>query len=164
MSQEQFFGMYRGQVVSNRDPLKLGRLQIAVPGVPGASAESWARPCIGYAAGDEGWFALPPVGANAWVMFEAGVPSDPIWMGGYWDQTRRPPSLIADPSEKVYKSPGLTVTLKDQPGAAQLEIALSGGQTITLGPGGIEIDNGQGAKITLQGPKVSVNSGALEVM
>ena len=29
---------------------------------------------------------------------------------------------------------------------------------------GIEIDNGQGAKITLQGPQVSVNDGALDVI
>ena len=164
MSSDRFFGMYRATVKANMDPLNLGRLQLAVPGVPGASAQSWARPCISYAAGDEGFFALPPVGANMWVMFEAGNASDPIWMGGFWDQSNRPPAKPATETTKILKTSGLTVTVIDQPGAASLEIELKTGAKIVMGPQGIEIDNGKGAKIEMQGPKVAVNSGALEVI
>ena len=45
-----------------------------------------------------------------------------------------------------------------------LEIELSSGPRLSLGPAGITIDGGKGAKIELQGIKVSINGGALEVM
>ncbi len=164
MSSVTFHGIYRGTVVSNLDPLMLGRLQIDVPDVPGASRQSWANPCVAFAASDKGPFALPPVGANVWVMFEKGSPADPVWMGGFWDQSNRPPASPAQEMMKVFKTDALTVTLTDQPGAAMLEIELASGPKLSLGPAGITIDSGTGAKIELQGIRVSVNSGALEVM
>ncbi|SAL04852.1 Phage-related baseplate assembly protein [Caballeronia calidae] len=164
MSNATFYGIYRGTVLSNLDPLTLARLQVNVPEVPGASDQSWAKPCVAFAASDKGPFALPPVGANVWVMFEKGNPADPVWMGGFWDQSSRPPATPAVETMKVFKTDGLTVTLTDQPGAAMLEIELSSGPKLSLGPAGITIDGGKGAKIELQGIKVSVNSGALEVM
>lgn len=164
MSTMNFYGLYRGTVVSNMDPLMLGRLQVSVPEVPGASDQSWANPCVAFAASDKGPFALPPVGANVWIMFEKGSPADPVWMGGFWDQANRPPASPAQELMKVFKTDGLTVTLTDQPGAAMLEIELSSGPKLILGPTGITIDGGQGAKIELQGITVSVNNGALEVM
>ena len=68
-------GLYRGTVSSNVDPLQLGRLQVQVPGVPGASSLSWALPCapFGGKAGIGG-FALPPVGANVWIKHENHTP------------------------------------------------------------------------------------------
>jgi hypothetical protein len=164
MMQERFYGMYRGRVLSNRDDLRLGRLQVQVTDVPGASDESWARPCIGYAAGDEGFFALPPERALVWVMFEAGNPSDPIWMGGYWDNTNRPPSMQATASEKVFKSQGLTITLNDLPNGASLDIELKGGPKIKLGPQGVEIDNGKNATIKMEGPTISLNGDSFKVL
>jgi hypothetical protein len=44
------------------------------------------------------------------------------------------------------------------------EIKTDMGAKIGLGPSGIEIDNGMGASIKLQGPQTSVNGGALEVL
>jgi hypothetical protein len=52
----------------------------------------------------------------------------------------------------------------DAPGAASCTIETEMGAKIVLGPSGIEIDNGMGASISLQGPQVSINSGALEVI
>lgn len=157
-------GIYRGKVESNLDPLQQGRLQVSVVGVPGASSSSWARPCAPFAASGKGGFVLPPSGANVWVMFEAGNPQDPVWMGGFWDAQSLPPASPAVEEMKVFQSDALTVTLTDGPGPGMLEIKLSSGAKIAMGPSGVEIDNGQGGSIVLEGPKVSVNNGALEVV
>lgn len=159
-----FYGLYRGTVHSNADPLMLGRLQVSVPEVAGASDLSWANPCVAFAGSGKGPFALPPTGSNVWVMFEKGNPADPVWMGGFWDQANRPPANPAQELMKVLATDGLTVTLTDQPGATMLEIELSSGPKLSLGPSGISIDSGTGAKIELQGIRVNINSGALEVM
>jgi len=164
MSSESFYGLYRATVSNNVDPLQIGRLQVQVPEVPGASELSWANPCVAFAASDKGAFALPPVGAMVWIMFEKGSPADPVWMGGFWDQTNRPPASPATEQMKVLKTDGVTVTITDLPGAAMLEIGTASGAKISMGPTGIVIDNGMGAKIEMTGPKVSVNSGALDVI
>lgn len=164
MSADRYFGLYRGQVKNNVDPLLLGRLQVAVPSVPGASQLSWAMPCVGYGGSDVGFFALPPVGANVWVQFEEGNSSDPVWMGLFWDSTTRPPASPPVELMKVFKTSGITITITDTPGAAMFEIKTDMGAKIGLGPAGIEIDNGMGASIKLQGPQTSVNGGALEVL
>jgi len=45
-----------------------------------------------------------------------------------------------------------------------MSVNLQKGQKISLTATGIEIDNGMGATIQLQGPQVSVNDGALGVI
>jgi hypothetical protein len=68
-------GIHRGIVVSTADPQRRGRLKVEVPDVPGSSAV-WALPCV-----PAGSRARPAVGAMAWVMFERGDPSAPVWLG-----------------------------------------------------------------------------------
>jgi len=160
----RYYGLYRGTVQGNIDPLGLARLQVSVPSVPGASQLSWARPCTPYAGPSVGWFALPPTGAKIWVMFEEGNPADPVWMGLFWDDIGRPPASPPLELTKVFATTGVTITITDAPGAAMLEMKTQSGAKISLGPAGIEIDNGMGASIKLQGPQVSVNGGALEVL
>jgi Type VI secretion system/phage-baseplate injector OB domain len=164
MSDNRYFGMYRGTVQNSVDPLMQARLQVKVPSVPGASDLSWAMPCSGYGGSNVGIFSLPPVGTNVWIQFEEGDAASPIWMGIFWDSKTLPPASPAVELMKVFKTDGITVTITDTPGAAMLEIKTAMGAKIALGPSGIEIDNGMGASITLQGPQVSVNGGALEVI
>ena len=52
----------------------------------------------------------------------------------------------------------------DTPGTGGNTLETATGQKAKLTVAGIEIDNGMGAKIAMQGPQVSVNSGALEVI
>lgn len=70
-----YYGIYRGTVVSATDQTMSGRLQVSVPTVGGV-ANSWAAPCRDYRS-----IAVPPIGAAVWVMFEAGNPAHPVWMG-----------------------------------------------------------------------------------
>jgi len=74
-----FYGVYRGVVQHNNDPLNKGRLRVRVPQVLANETTDWA------------WFAetpnlntgVPAVGQGVWVMFEGGNPSYPIWIGAF---------------------------------------------------------------------------------
>jgi uncharacterized protein involved in type VI secretion and phage assembly len=158
----QFLGKYRGKVENNVDPRQLGRVQISVPTVLGGNRLNWAMPCVPYAGPDVGFFAIPPVGTNVWIEFEGGDPDFPIWTGCFWDSGDVPASpAVAE--KKVLKTDVGTVTLDDTPGAGGLTIETTAGMKIAIDSQGIEINNGQGASIKLQGPKVSINGTALEV-
>ncbi|HEX3403923.1 MAG TPA: phage baseplate assembly protein V [Acetobacteraceae bacterium] len=69
------YGIYRGNVMNTADPMMKGRVQVSVPSVGGV-ASAWAAPCREYKS-----TATPPVGSAVWVMFEAGNPASPVWMG-----------------------------------------------------------------------------------
>jgi len=112
-----FFGKYRGRVLDNRDPLHLGRLSVSVPDVLG-DAMGWALPCVPFAGPGIGFLALPPVGANVWVEFEAGDPDHPIWSGCFWSPGQLPAEAV-DPACAVWRTAGSVVVL-GRPGAADL--------------------------------------------
>jgi hypothetical protein len=160
------FGKYRGKVQNNVDPLQMGRLQVSVPAVLGDGKLSWAMPCVPYAGSQVGFFALPPVGANVWVEFEAGDSDYPIWSGCFWGTGELPVPALAE--IKFVKTDAIKLTLSDLPGA--------GGFTLEVGPpvvapplklaftaSGIELSN-SAANVKLSPVSVSVNNGALEVI
>ena len=47
MDEGNYFGMYRGVVVDNNDPLERGRLRVLVPQVSGEAVSDWAWPIGG---------------------------------------------------------------------------------------------------------------------
>ena len=167
MSQRPFFGKYRGVVSDTSDPLMVGRVRATVPDVLGDQPSGWALPCAPFGGDQTGLFALPTVGAGVWIEFEHGDPEYPIWSGCWWGSAAEvPPVLLAPPYKKVMvvTEGGQTITLDDTPGVGGITLETSGGQKIVLSPTGIEIDNGMGATISLTGPQVSVNNGALDVI
>lgn len=121
----KFFGKYRGTVVSNVDPLQLGRLQVNCPAVLGNSAASWAMPSVPYAGKQVGWFMLPARDAKVWIEFEGGDPNHPIWSGCFWGVGELPVAP-AIPDMKVIKTEGLTLTMRTLAGA--------GAFTVEIGP------------------------------
>jgi hypothetical protein len=160
-----FFGKYRGQVTSNLDPLGLGRVQVSVPAVLGDGRLSWAMPCSPYAGDKVGFFAVPPIGANVWVEFEAGDTDFPILAGCFWG-TGEAPSLLAD--VKIWKTESVSLTLSDLPGGGgvTLEVAspaVSLPLKLALTSDGIELSIGI-STVKLTASSVSINNGALEVM
>ncbi len=159
----EFFGKYRGKVEANVDPEQRGRLMVSVPAVTGAGTLNWALPASPFAGSGVGFWAIPPVGANVWVEYEGGNPDQPIWTGGFWDLGQAPATpAVAD--VVVLKTKTCTLTLSDLPGpAGGVTIETVAGMKITLGAQALEITDGLGASIKLQGPKTDVNGGALEV-
>ena len=80
----QYFGKYRGMVVSNVDPMQIGRLLVQVPDVLGPIPSSWAMPCLPFTGKQMGMWCLPQIGAGVWVEFEQGNPDYPIWSGCWY--------------------------------------------------------------------------------
>ncbi len=162
-----YWGKYRGTVSSNMDPLQIGRIQVEVPDVLGSQASGWAMPCAPFGGPGSGFFALPAVGASVWVEFEHGDPDYPIWVGAWWGSLADvPPVLLAPPYKKVLIKTvgGNSIVLDDTPGIGGITLETSTGQKLKLTALGIEIDDGLGGTVKLQGPRVTVNDGALEVM
>ncbi len=163
----QFFGKYRGTVTDINDPLNIGRIKANVPDVMGEQESGWAMPCAPFGGNGMGFFALPTVGAGVWIEFEQGDPDDPIWSGCWWGSAAElPPVLLAPPYKKliIKTEGGNSILIDDTPGIGGITLETAAGQKIVLAATGVEISNGQGASITLSGPQVSVNNGALDVI
>ena len=75
----KFFGMYRGVVLDNADPLKAGRLRLQVPQVLGDNPTGWAWGVFPTGVAS----IAPEVGSGVFVMFEGGDLFYPIWTGGF---------------------------------------------------------------------------------
>lgn len=158
-----FFGKYRGKIENNVDPLMQGRVQISCPLVLGSGTLSWAMPCTPYAGSGVGFYAIPPRGANIWVEFEGGDPDRPIWTGCFWGLGELPTETMMLPQVMLLKTPAGLIKLNELPGVGGISIETPAGMKINISVTGIEISNGM-AKISLMGPQVSVNDGALEVI
>ena len=167
--EQRFYGKYRGMVLNNIDPMMQGRLQVQVPDVAGLLPASWAMPCVPIAGLQTGMVALPAIGAGVWVEFEQGNPDHPIWVGCFWGSAAEIPALarLTPPglSAITLQTPlqnGLTIS--DLPGpTGGIMLKSATGATLIVNDTGIYIQNGKGASITLIGPTVMVNAGALAV-
>ncbi|WP_326751204.1 phage baseplate assembly protein V [Streptomyces hirsutus] len=165
----RFYGKYRGTVVSNVDPLGLGRIQAFVPDVLAVLPSTWAMPCVPFAGPQCGTWAVPPVGAGVWMEFEQGDPDHPIWTGGFWGSPAEVPVLAragvpASPSIVLQTLGQNTVAVSDSAGAAGgILLKARGGASISVNDQGIVLQNGRGASLALTGKQVLINLDALVV-
>jgi uncharacterized protein involved in type VI secretion and phage assembly len=167
---KRFLGKYRGTVVNNVDPLMLGRIQALVPDVSNVMLSSWAMPCLPVGGASMGVFAVPMIGAGVWIEFEQGDPDHPVWVGCFWGSAAETPALAKMVPPGV---PGITlqtalnngIVISDVPGpTGGIQLQTATGAMISVTDTGIVISNGKGAIITLTGPTVDVNAGALTVL
>lgn len=166
---ETYLGKYRGSVIDNIDPLQTGRLLVTAPDVPSMNPVGWAMPCLPLAGNQMGTYMIPPVGANVWIEFEQGDPAYPIWVGCWWGtMAETPPLALAGPTASpniVLQSTGQNaLVISDAPGPdGGIMLKSSNGAMLLVNDLGITIANGRGAIITLIGPTVTVNQGALAI-
>lgn len=167
---ETYYGKYRGVVVNNVDPMVTARIQAIVPDVSSVALTSWAMPCLPMSGIQTGSVAIPPIGAGVWIEFERGDPDYPIWTGGFFGSAAEMPALhqltppgVSAITLQTMLQNGVTVT--DLPGpTGGIVIKTPGGASLIVNDTGIYIQNGRGASITLVGPTVTVNNGALTVI
>jgi uncharacterized protein involved in type VI secretion and phage assembly len=170
MSATKFYGKYRGMVLNNVDPLQTGRLQVQVPDVAGLIPATWAMPCAPIAGIQNGMFALPIIGSGVWVEFEQGDPEFPIWVGCFWGSAAEVPTLalLTPPVTPAitFQTPLQNgITISDMPGpTGGIMIKTTTGASLIVNDTGIYLNNGKGALLTMVGPSVDINAGALTVV
>lgn len=167
---QRYYGKFRGTVVNNVDPMQIGRLQVMVPDVSNVMLSSWAMPCVPVAGINTGMVALPQIGSGVWIEFEQGDPDYPVWVGGFWGTTAEMPILSRTVPPAIS---GITlqtalangIVISDVPGpTGGIQLQTATGAMISVTDAGITISNGRGAIITLMGPTVDINAGALTVV
>jgi hypothetical protein len=119
-------------------------------------------------------FAIPQIGAGVWIEFEQGDPDYPIWTGGFWGMASEvPPLALAPPpippgQNIVLQTTGQsTLILSDavpSPTTGGIILKSPTGAMIVVNDSGIYISNGKGAAITIVGPTVTINNGALTIL
>ena len=166
----KYHGLYRGTVFNNIDPLQMGRIQAIVPDVSNVIPTSWALPCIPIAGKQMGTFVVPQVGAGVWMQFEQGDPDFPVWTGGFWGSSAEVPALAlagvpGDANIVIQSALQNAIVVSDLPGpTGGIMLKSTTGATIVVNDTGIYIQNGKGASLTLIGPTVTINEGALVVV
>jgi hypothetical protein len=167
---KKYYGKYRGTVLQNIDPMQMGRILVMVPDVSAVLPSSWAMPCVPIAGKQMGSYFVPQIGSGVWVEFEQGDPDYPIWTGGFWGSAAEVPALAlaGNPvSPSIVLGTGLmnTVAVSDLPGpTGGIMLKSTTGAFILVNDTGIYIQNGKGASVTLVGPAVTINEGALVVV
>jgi len=166
----KYYGLYRGTVFNNIDPLQIGRIMAIVPDVGSITPSTWATPCVPLAGKQMGTFMVPQIGAGVWIQFEAGDPDRPVWSGGWWGNAAEVPALAlagvpGDPNIVLQTTLQNMIMISDLPGpTGGIMLKSTTGATIIVNDTGIYIQNGKGASIIMTGPTVTVNAGALVVV
>jgi len=166
----KYYGKYRGTVFNNIDPEQRGRIQAIVPDVSGLIPTSWAMPCMPIAGKLSGVYVVPQIGSGVWIEFEQGDPDYPIWTGCFWGIAAEVPTLAlagnpASPSIVLQTALQNAVVISDLPGpTGGIMLKSTTGASIIVNDTGIYIQNGKGASITMVGPAVNINNGAINVV
>lgn len=166
----KYFGKYRGTVVQNVDPEQRGRIMAMVPDVSSLIPTTWALACVPLTGKSMGSYIVPQIGSGVWIEYEQGDIDYPVWTGGFWGSSADVPALAlsgnpVSPSIVLQTALQHTIVLSDVPGpTGGIMLKSSTGAMIVVNDVGITISNGKGATITLTGPTVSINNGALTVV
>jgi hypothetical protein len=109
-----------------------------------------------------------------WIEFEQGDPDYPIWSGGFWGLVAQVPALAMAPpaippgQNIVLQTTGQNMAMVSDaaptPVSGGIVLKSMSGAMIVVNDTGIYINNGKGASITLIGPTVDVNLGALTIV
>jgi uncharacterized protein involved in type VI secretion and phage assembly len=166
----KYYGIYRGTVTNNIDPLQTGRILATVPDAGGLVPTTWAMPAMPIAGKQMGVYVVPQIGAGVWIQFEAGDPDRPVWTGGWWGSAAEVPALAlagipANPNIVIGSMLQNTIVVSDLPGpTGGIMLKSATGATLIVNDTGIFIQNGKGASIVMTGPTVTINNGALVVV
>ncbi len=178
---KKFYGKYRGTVMNNVDPMQMCRIQAIVPDVLGPIPTSFAMPCVPITGKQMGTFMMPQIGSGVWIEFEQGNPDYPIWTGGYWGLAAEMPLAAlagnpASPSLILQSTLQNAVIISDLPPTPPppvmppvpttggIILRSTTGASIVVNDAGIFISNGKGAIISMMGPNILINNGAMMII
>lgn len=124
----RLLGMYVGYVTHRRDPDRLGRVRVCIPGVVEPHS-AWAWP-LGTAGGgfkDRGLFAVPEEGAEVAVFFNQGDVDAPYYLSAHWGkpdgESEVPEEAQQDPPDnRVLATPTFRVELDESKDTRRLKL------------------------------------------
>lgn len=125
----RYCAMYAGVVVDNRDPERLGRVRVRIPGLV-ETQTGWALPMgmPGSGAAQRGFWDVPDVGAEVCIWFQGGDVDHPYFLAGNWGRGEQPASIAAtegttEPTQvKAYETARWAITFDERPGKELLQI------------------------------------------
>jgi uncharacterized protein involved in type VI secretion and phage assembly len=148
-------GLYPALVTDVVDPDRLGRVQVRLPGLGGAGDDVrlWATLLSPYADDSQGFQALPSVGTQVVVGFEADRPHRAYIVGACWNGQAAMPVAPTRPNDKrVLKSrAGSVLEFDDAPGAPKVTVRTPAGHTLVLDDGAreVRVSHSDGFGVTL---------------
>jgi hypothetical protein len=168
----RFYGKYRGTVFNNIDPELRGRIMAIVPDVLGLVPSSWCEACTPLAGPTGlpmGAYMVPLIGAGVWIEFEQGDPNRPILAGCRFGIGDLPAlaylGVPVSPSIVFGTSLQNSIAISDLPGPlGGIILKSTTGASIIVNDTGIYIQNGKGAIMTMLGPMIDFNAGALTII
>ena len=144
-----------------------------MPDVLGIVPTSWCEPCVplaGPTGPPMGTYFVPPIGAGVWIEFEQGDPNYPIFSGCRFGVASDVPTLAlaglpVSPSIVLQTAGQNAIAISDLPGpTGGIMLKSLTGATLIVNDTGIYIQNGKGAMITMVGPAVAINNGAMTII
>jgi hypothetical protein len=121
-------GMYVGYVTDRRDPERLGRVRVCVPGLLEPNG-AWAWP-LGTAGGgsrDRGLFAVPEEGAEVALFFNQGDVDQPYYLAAHWGRpggaSEVPQEAQKDPPDnRVFATETFRIECDESEGSRKLKL------------------------------------------
>lgn len=175
----RIYGVAVARVINNIDPANQGRVQLALPWLPGV--EPWARVAVLMAGKDRGAYFMPQVDDEVLVAFHNGNVNNPFVIGSLWNgQDSTPAKSPADAVNKRIITTPLGHELVFDDAEQTISITSSTKQKVTIGPAEIALATAEdtatvkleaSGKITLQSnvsidikaPKISIDGKTLEI-
>jgi uncharacterized protein involved in type VI secretion and phage assembly len=132
-----YFGVYPAIVTDIVDPETLGRVEVRLPwlGQDGdREVRAWATLCSPYADGDQGLLALPEVGSQVVVAFEAGNLRRPYVIGATWNGQEALPHAAeqANNIRLLRTREDSRLEFDDTQGAAKVKVTMASGHEVVL--------------------------------
>jgi uncharacterized protein involved in type VI secretion and phage assembly len=124
----RLFGMYVGHVTDRKDPDKLGRVRVCVPGLlEPHSAWAWPLGTVGGGSKNRGFFAVPEEGAEVALFFNQGDVDKPYFISAHWGkpngESEVPEEAQKDsPDNRVLATETFRLELDESDGARRLKI------------------------------------------
>ena len=135
--QQTYYGVYPALVTDLVDPNSLGRIEVQFPwlGTHGNdSVRAWATLLSSYADNDQGFQALPEVGSQVVVAFEAGNLRRPYIVGACWNGVEALPKAAeaANNIRTIKTRSKSELEFDDTAGAAKVTLKMASGHKLVL--------------------------------
>jgi phage protein D len=156
--QDKIHDIVTGVVITNVDPMQLGRVQVSFHHLSELNLSAWARVSTPMAGTMAGVYFPFDIGDEVLVQFEGGDPDKPIIIGRSWNSCNPPP--MPDPKNPlganvIRTKGGNAITLSDTVAGEQIALENTRGSKITLGADG-SITIKSATEIKLNAPTVKI--------